>query len=189
MFESFEIVKIGHEVPNFELEAVMPNGEGLDRFGVVSLAEIKDKGKWTVLYFYPTDFTFVCPTEIKTFDSLNDKFEALNATLIAVSTDSVFAHLAWQTEQLGKLNHIHASDRTQMVSDMFGVLDETQGLAWRGTFIIDPQGVLKHMSINHGEGGRNVEEVLRTLEVFINEAQGKLVPCGWSPGMNFLEKK
>ncbi len=183
----FEEARIGHQAPEFEMEAVLGEGEGLNRFGKVSLKELKEAGKWTVLYFYPLDFTFVCPTEIKTFNSLYPKFKELNAELIAVSTDSVFSHLAWQARaDLGKLDHPHASDLNHAVSEAYGVLDFEKGLSWRGTFIIAPDGTLKHMSINHGEGGRNVEEILRTLEVFQAEVDGKLVPCGWNPGEDFL---
>lgn len=183
----YEEARIGHQAPEFEMDAVLGEGTGLDRFGKVSLKEIKEAGKWTVLYFYPLDFTFVCPTEIKTFNSLYPRFKELNAELIAVSTDSVFSHLAWQGRpDLGKLDHPHASDLNHEVSEAYGVLDYEKGLAWRGTFIIAPDGTLKHMSINHGEGGRNVEEILRTLEVFQAEVEGKLVPCGWNPGQDFL---
>lgn len=185
--EFFVEAKVGHQAPEFELSAVMADGVGLDRFGTISLEEIKKAGKWTVLYFYPLDFTFVCPTEIQRFNKLYPKFKELNAEVVAVSTDSVFSHLAWQDRaDLGKLDHPHASDNNMEVSRSYGVLDEDKGIAWRGTFIITPNGLLKHSSINHGEGGRNVEEVLRTLEVFQAEERGEKVPCGWNAGDDFL---
>ncbi|WP_028974752.1 peroxiredoxin [Spirochaeta cellobiosiphila] len=181
--------KVGKPAPNFEMEAVLAEGEGLDRFGKVSLEEIKAAGKWTVLYFYPLDFTFVCPTEIKRFNELYPKFKELGAELVACSCDSVFSHLAWQDRKdLGRLEHPHASDKTGEISAAYGIYDDEKGVAWRGTFIIDPEGTLKAAHVNHGEGGRNVDEVLRTLEVFKNEAEGKLVPCGWTPGKEFLTK-
>jgi alkyl hydroperoxide reductase subunit AhpC len=180
--------KVGKPAPKFEMEAVLPSGEFLDRFGKVNLDELLEQGKWVVLYFYPLDFTFVCPTEIKRFNELNKKFEEKNAVLIATSTDSVFSHLAWQERKdLGRLDHIHASDNNHVVSEAYGVLDEEKGIAWRGTFIIAPDGTLKAAHVNHGEGGRNVDEVLRTLEVFQNEVEGKMVPCGWKPGDDFVE--
>lgn len=182
-------VKVGKPAPLFEMEAVLPNGEGLARFGTVDMAKLLDEGKWIVLYFYPLDFTFVCPTEIRRFNELYPKFKELGAEVIAVSTDSVFSHLAWQDADLGRLDHPHASDNAHYVSEAYGVLDEEKGVAWRGTFIIAPNGILKHMSVNHGEGGRNVDEILRTLEVFKNEIEGKLVPCGWKPGTDFLSKE
>ncbi len=182
--------KVGKPAPEFELQAVLGEGTGLDRFGSISLNEIKEAGKWTVLYFYPLDFTFVCPTEIKRFNELYPKFKELGAELVAVSTDSVFSHLAWQNRaDLGKLDHPHGADTNHEVSAAYGVLDEEKGIAWRGTFIISPSGILKAAHVNHGEGGRNVDEVLRTLEVFKNEVEGKLVPCGWHPGEEFLDKE
>jgi len=179
--------KVGMPAPKFEMDAVMPNGEYLDRIGKVNLDEILEQGKWVVLYFYPLDFTFVCPTEIKRFNSLTKKFEEKNTVLIACSTDSVYSHLAWQERKdLERLKHIHASDNNHVVSEAYGVLDEEKGIAWRGTFFIAPNGILKAAYVNHGEGGRNVDEVLRTLEVFQNEVEGKMVPCGWNPGEEFL---
>ncbi len=179
--------KVGKPAPLFEMDAVLPNGEGLDRFGKVKLEDLLSEGKWVVLYFYPLDFTFVCPTEIKTFNKLNAEFEKNNSVLIAVSTDSVFSHLAWQEDPtLERLNHIHASDNTHEVSEAYGVLDDEKGIAWRATFIISPDGILKGSYVNHGETGRNVDEVLRLLQVFQAEAEGKMVPCGWNPGDEFL---
>ncbi len=178
---------VGQQAPTFEMDAVLGEGEGLNRFGKVSLEDLKKAGKWTVLYFYPLDFTFVCPTEIKEFNKLYTKLKELNAEVIACSTDSVFSHLAWQNRaDLGRLDHPHAADTNHEVSEMYNVLDFEKGIAWRGTFIIAPDGTLKHMSVNHGEGGRNVNEILRTLEVFQAEIEGKLVPCGWNPGDDFL---
>ncbi len=178
--------KVGKQAPRFEMEAVLPEGRDLDRFGKVNLDALLNDGKWVVLYFYPLDFTFVCPTEIQRFNELNKKFEDKGAKLIAVSTDSLFSHLAWQEGSLGKLNHYHASDSNHTVSEAYGVLDEDKGVSWRGTFIIAPNGILKAAHVNHGEGGRNVDEILRTLEVFQNEIAGKLVPCGWQPGKQFV---
>ncbi len=180
--------KVGELAPIFEMDAVLPTGEGLGRFGTIDMEKILDEGKWIVLYFYPLDFTFVCPTEIRRFNELYPNFKALGAEVIAVSTDSIYSHLAWQEQALGVLQHPHASDKAQYVSEAYGVLSEEKGISWRGTFIIAPNGILKHMSINHGEGGRNVDEVLRLLEVFRNEIEGKMVPCGWQPGNKFLKK-
>ncbi|MCF7926283.1 MAG: peroxiredoxin [Candidatus Izimaplasma sp.] len=182
--------KVGKPAPKFEMEAVLPDGTGMDRFGSVNLDQLLEQKKWVVLYFYPLDFTFVCPTEIQKFDQLNKQFEEKNATLVAASTDSVFSHLAWQSVgDLGKLHHIHASDNNHDVAEAYGILDEEKGVAWRGTFIISPEGILKAAYVNHGEGGRNVDEVLRTLEVFQNEVEGKMVPCGWTPGSDFIENE
>ncbi len=179
---------VGKPAPKFEMEVVKPEGEFLERFGTVALDDLLEEGKWVVLYFYPLDFTFVCPTEIKEFCALNEEFEKRGAKLIATSTDSKFSHLAWQDRaDLGRLNHLHASDNTHEVSEAYGVLDEEKGIAWRGTFIIAPDCTLKAAHVNHGEGGRNVKEILRTLDVFQAEVQGKLVGCGWNPGDDFLK--
>jgi len=179
--------KVGKPAPKFEMEAVMPEGEFIERFGTVNLDELLDAGKWVVLYFYPLDFTFVCPTEIKRFNALTSKFQEMNAELIACSTDSVFSHLAWQERSdLERLKHIHASDNNHEVSEAYGILDDEKGIAWRGTFIIAPDGTLKAAHVNHGEGGRNVDEVLRTLQVFQKEVEGEMVPCGWNPGDDLL---
>lgn len=179
--------KVGKPAPKFEMDAVLPTGDFLDRFGKVNLDDLLKKGKWVVLYFYPLDFTFVCPTEIKRFNALTEKFTELNAELIACSTDSVFSHLAWQERSdLERLKHIHASDNNHVVSEAYGVLDDEKGIAWRGTFIIAPDGTLKAAHVNHGEGGRNVDEVLRTLQVFQEEVEGHMVPCGWNPGDDLL---
>ena len=179
--------KVGKQAPRFEMNAVMPEGEALERFNKVNLDALLNDGKWVVLYFYPLDFTYVCPTEIQRFNELNKAFAEKGAVLVAASTDSTFSHLAWQDTSLGRLDHIHASDANHSVSEAYGVLDEDKGVAWRGTFIIAPNGILKAAHVNHGEGGRNVDEVLRTLEVFQNEVAGKLVPCGWEPGKKFIE--
>ncbi|KFZ26673.1 MAG: Alkyl hydroperoxide reductase subunit C [Candidatus Izimaplasma bacterium HR2] len=179
--------KVGKPAPKFEMDAVLPTGDFLDRFGKVNLDDLLNEGKWVVLYFYPLDFTFVCPTEIKRFNALTEKFAEMNAELIACSTDSVFSHLAWQERSdLERLKHIHASDNNHVVSEAYGVLDDEKGVAWRGTFFIAPDGTLKAAHVNHGEGGRNVDEVLRTLQVFQKEVEGEMVPCGWNPGDDLL---
>ena len=184
----FMVARVGERAPDFKMEAVMPEGDFLERFGEVSLAKNMKAKKWTVLYFYPADFTFVCPTEIRRFNELYAKFKAEGAELIACSTDSTFCHLNWQEGSLGRLDHPHAADRNQEVSAAYGVLDAEKGLAWRGTFIISPDGILKSASINHGEIGRNVDEVLRTLQAAKAEAEGKLMGCNWQPGEESLTK-
>ena len=172
-------VLVGKKAPLFKSNAVVNGGEFVSDF---SLEQFIGK-KNVVFFFYPLDFTFVCPTEIKRFNALTEKFAEKNTVLIACSTDSVFSHLAWQERKdLERLKHIHASDNSHVVSEAYGVLDEEKGIAWRGTFIISPDGTLKAAHVNHGEGGRNVDEVLRTLQVFQKEVAGEMVPCGWQPG-------
>ncbi len=179
--------RVGKQAPRFEMPVVLPHAESSQRISTIRLDQLLNEGFWVVLYFYPMDFTFVCPTEIKRFNELNDAFETKKAKLIAISTDSVYSHLNWQASSLGNLNHYHASDQTHKVSEAYGVLEESLGVAWRGTFIIAPSGILKSISIQHGEAGRNVDDVLRTLEVFQNEVIGKMVPCNWQPGQPFID--
>lgn len=180
--------KVGKQAPRFEMEALKRNGDGLNRITTVNLDSLLDEDKWVVLYFYPLDFTFVCPTEIQRFNELAESFEEKGATLIGVSTDSVYSHLAWQeTGALGRLNHWHASDNNHAVSEAYGVLDDDKGIAWRASFIIAPSGILKHISVHHGEAGRNVDEILRSLEVFQKEGDGHIVPCNWKPGEGFID--
>lgn len=171
---------VGHEAPKFEMDALMPDGT----FGKVSLEENMKAGKWTILYFYPLDFTFVCPTEIQAMSEATAKFEELNTSVISASTDSVYSHLAWtETPALGKINHPMGADTTHEVAMDYGVLNDEEGTAYRGLFIIDPEGILQQVTINNNEVGRNVDEVFRLLEAF---QSGGLAPCGWKPGDNLL---
>lgn len=176
-----QLARVGKPAPKFEMLALLPNGS----FGNVSLQENLDNGKWTVLYFYPKDFTFVCPTEIKAMSDANEQFEELNTSVIAVSTDTEYSHLAWtNTPALGKIKHPMASDANHQVSEAYGVLIEEEGIALRGLFIIDPDGKLVHSTINDNNVGRNVDEVVRLLEAF---QSGGLAPCGWTPGEKLLD--
>lgn len=177
---------VGCKAPDFDMEAVLPQGEGPARFGRITSKEIQDSGKWTVLYFYPRDFTFICPTEIRRFHELYPQFKEQNAEVVAVSTDSTYVHLKWQETDLGRLDHPHAADPSGQVSRHYGVLVPEEGLSLRGTFIIAPDGTLYSYSINHAGVGRNVEEVLRLLEASQAAAAGKLMPCEWKPGQKAL---
>ncbi len=182
--EECAYAKIGKEVENFELEAVL-----IDKtFGKVSLKENKANGKWTVIFFWPADFTFVCPTEIKKFNELAPQFKENNAEVIGISTDKKYAHLAWINEQKWIMNIPLASDPAGKLAKYFQIYDCKEGIAQRGTFIISPTGKLWHMGINFGEAGRSPEETLRTLQACINAEAGKIVPCAWKPGDNFIQK-
>lgn len=172
----FEEARVGQLAPLFEMDAVMPDGQ----FGRVSLQENLDAGKWTILYFYPKDFTFVCPTEIKEMSEQQPLFDKLNTSVVAVSTDTTFVHQAWQNHpSLGKIAHPMAEDANHRVSEAYGVLIEDEGVALRGTFIINPEGVLMHATINHNDLGRSVDETVRVLQA---AQAGGLAPCGWTPG-------
>lgn len=137
-------------------------------------------GQWVVLFWYPRDFTFVCPTELQRFAELHDEFKALGATVLGASTDSFYAHNAWfqDDKRLIYVDYPVIADSTHELASRFGVLSE-DGSAFRATFIIDPDGILRHMSVNDMDVGRNVDEVLRLLEALQTES---LCPVNWTPG-------
>lgn len=156
---------VGKQAPRFEMDAVMPNKE----FAKVSLEENMKNDKWTVLYFYPMDFTFVCPTEITALSDRFEEFDDLDAEVVGVSTDTVHTHLAWiKTDRdnngLGDLNYPIAADTNHQVSRDYGVLIENEGIALRGLFIISPEGELMYSVVNHNNIGRDVDETLRVLQ-------------------------
>ncbi|MBS1272279.1 MAG: Alkyl hydroperoxide reductase C [Candidatus Marinimicrobia bacterium] len=166
-------LQIGQKAPTFEVEAVTQNGE----FETVSLSDYQ--GKWTVLFFYPLDFTFVCPTEIQGFNKHYEQFQELNAEILGASTDSLYSHKVWTEDGLGKLKFPLISDYTKELSRDYGVLVPEKGFALRGTFIIDPEGVLRSVVVNDESVGRSVDETLRTLQAL---QTGKNTPCEWAPG-------
>ncbi|PWK05107.1 peroxiredoxin [Tumebacillus permanentifrigoris] len=146
------------------------------------------KGKYLVLFFYPLDFTFVCPTEIIALSDAAEEFANLDAEILGVSTDSVHSHKAWintprDAGGLGGINYPLAADNTLTVSRDYGVLLEDEGIALRGLFIIDPEGVVQHATINSLNVGRNVDEVLRVLEAV---QTGGLCPANWKKGEKTL---
>jgi peroxiredoxin (alkyl hydroperoxide reductase subunit C) len=142
-----------------------------------------------VLFFYPLDFTFVCPTEITAFSDRHPEFARLNSEILAVSVDSPFSHLAWvQTERksggLGDIAYPLVSDLTKTIARAFHVLDEDAGTALRGLFLIDPDGVILHSTINDLAVGRSVDETLRVLQAFqhVQAHPDQVCPAGWTPG-------
>ena len=165
-------MQIGKPAPNFKGTAVMPDKE----FNEISLSDYK--GKWVVLFFYPLDFTFVCPTEIRGFNEAYSKFKACNTEVIGCSVDSHFSHLSWIERDFKKLDFPLLSDITKEISRSYQVLLD-DGFALRGTFIIDPTGVLKSLVMNDTAIGRSIDETLRTLQAL---QTGKLTGCGWHPG-------
>jgi len=173
------IVKVGKEAPEIKGQALMGDGSFKD----VKLSSYK--GKWVVVFFYPLDFTFVCPTEIQGFNKQYDQFKKLGAEVLTASTDSVFSHKAWTEQGLGKVKFPMIGDTNHEWARSFGVLDEEKGIALRGTFIIDPQGVVKSAVVNDLAVGRSVDETIRTLQAF---QTGELTQCGWKPGEVTLGK-
>ncbi len=177
------LVMVGKPAPDFKLEGVVSLEPGKE-FKTIALKDFKDK--WLVLFFYPADFTFVCPTEIKGFSDTLASFKELNAEVVAVSTDSKWSHLAWiKRGDLGNLKYPLLADFTKEVARAYRVLDPEQGVALRGLFIIDPKGILQYQVIHNMDVGRSVEETLRVLEALQN---GGLCPLGWKPGQKTLGK-
>lgn len=170
-------LQVGQQVTDFSAQALMGDGN----FKEVKLSDYK--GKWVVVFFYPLDFTFVCPTEIKSFNHHYADFKKHNAEVLAVSTDSVYSHKAWVEGGLGKIQFPILGDTNHKVSRTFNVLLEDKGIALRGTFIVDPNGILKSAVVNDLPVGRSVEETLRTLQAL---QTGKLTGCGWKPGEKTL---
>jgi alkyl hydroperoxide reductase subunit AhpC len=172
------MAQVGRPAPHFAVEAVEKGGE----FVTVDLNDFK--GKWLVLFFYPLDFTFVCPTEITGFSHRNEEFKKLGARVLGGSTDSVHSHKAWLKE-LGDLNYPLFSDMSRTMSRDYGVLIADKGIALRGTFIIDPDGILRY-ALYHDLGvGRSVDETLRVLEAL---QTGELCPMDWKQGGKTLGK-
>ena len=172
---------IGQAAPDFKATAVLNN-----QFTDIKLSDYK--GKYVVLYFYPLDFTFVCPTEITGFNDRYADFKALDAEILGVSVDSQFSHLKWlQTPRneggLGKLDYPLVSDLTKEISYKYGVLMD-DAISARGLFIIDAEGVIQHVTINNLPVGRNVDETLRLIAAFkhVQANPNEVCPMNWTPG-------
>jgi peroxiredoxin (alkyl hydroperoxide reductase subunit C) len=159
-------------------------------FGTISLAEVKRAGKWTILVFYPADFTFVCPTELADLAEKHAALEKLGAVVISVSTDTKFAHLAWRNSErlLKEVNFLMAADPTGKVSRIFGVYDEGSGLALRGTFILNPDGKMVSSEVNFYNVGRDAGELLRKMQanVHLLANPSEACPARWTPGARTL---
>ena len=183
-----EQVQVGQGVPNFELEIFDPNKGD---FGKISLEELKKSRKWTVLFFYPADYTFVCPTELKDLADKYDTLKKSGAEVISVSTDTKFVHLAWQREEklLKSVSYLMGADPTGKVSRLFGVYDEATGLALRGTFVISPEGKLTNSEVNFYNVGRNTEELVRKVKAntYLATHPDEACPANWSEGKKTLK--
>lgn len=170
-------LQVGMPAPAFRTEAYV---EG--QFKEVGLQDYK--GKWVCLFFYPLDFTFVCPTEIKGFAKAEPQFKELGCQVIACSTDSKFSHKAWYERDLKEVKYPVLSDTNLSISRAYNVLMEDKGIALRGTFLIDPNGTLQYMSVNALGVGRSVDEVVRTLQAL---RTGELCGVDWKPGQNTIK--
>jgi peroxiredoxin 2/4 len=178
-----QAAKVGEPAPGFELDGLVGTEKGKE-FRKVTLKEFR--GRWVVLFFYPMDFTFVCPTEIKGFNAALGNFKNLNAVVLGASTDSKFSHLAWvQRGELGSLQFPLLSDLKKETAVSYGCLDEKEGVALRALYIIDPEGVLQYQVVHNLDVGRSVDETLRVLEAL---QTGSLCPLGWHPGDKTIPK-
>lgn len=160
---------IGDKLEAFRVAGVKPGFNLPEENGVSAFEDITESsfpGKWKVIYFYPKDFTIVCPTEIVGFSTLAEAFEERDAILMGGSTDNEYVKLAWRREnpELGKLNHYQFGDTTGALIDQLGIREKSEGVALRATFIVNPNNIIQHVSVNHANVGRNPEEVLRILD-------------------------
>ncbi len=170
---------VGQKAPEFTAEAY-ENG----KFKKISLKDYK--GKWVVLFFYPLDFTFVCPTEIKGFARMEGEFKKANAHIVAASTDSKDSHRAWIERDMPEVKFPILADTNHRISRSYGVLREEEGTAFRGTFLIDPEGFIRYEVVSDNDVGRSAKETLRVLQAF---QSGGLCEMDWTPGMGNLKKK
>ena len=159
--------QVGQQLPDFEMETYLPTSQ---EFGKFSLAEQKKNGRWTVLVFYPADFTFVCATEFAALAEQHEALQKAGCDVLTVSTDTKFTHLAWQRHEgeLAGVKYPMAADPTGKVSKLFGVYLADAGLALRGTFLISPEGKLASSEINQLNIGRNMEELTRKVTAFVH---------------------
>lgn len=178
------MLKIGQQVPDFEFD-VYHNNE----FKTMKLSDCK--GKWTVLLFYPADFTFVCPTELEEAAHYYEDFKKEGAELISVSTDTKYAHFAWHesSKAIGKIKYPMAADPTGKMCKEFGTYIEEDGLSLRGTFIIDPDGILKTIDIHDNSIGRSSKEILRRVKAaaYVRKHPEQVCPASWEPGDDTLK--
>ncbi|MBS3167577.1 redoxin domain-containing protein [Candidatus Woesearchaeota archaeon] len=177
-------VKIGRRVEDFEVEAFHNNE--------IKKLKLSDyKGKWIILVFYPADFTFICPTELTDLADLYNEFKKENAEILSVSTDTVFVHKAWfdNSPSIAKIKYPMLADPTGKVCKQFNTYIEEEGLSLRGSFVIDPDGILKAFELHDNSIGRSAKELLRKLRAakFVREHGGEVCPANWEPGKETLK--
>ena len=174
---------IGQEVADFELEMFHKKA-----FKKMSVSQLR--GKWAVFFFYPADFTFVCPTELEELADNYAKFQAMDVEIYGISTDKIFTHKAWHdhSQAIAKVHYPLVADPTGMLSRAFGVYIEESGESRRGTFIIDPDGVLQAYEVHANNIGRSAHELIRKIEAaqFVREHGGEVCPANWKPGAKTL---
>ena len=183
---------VGTEMPNFTTSMYVD--------GQVKTTSLADyRGKWYVLFFYPANFTFVCPTELEELANMYEKFQALGCEILSVSTDSVYAHKAWKdtSPAISKVKYPMLSDANHKLSTYCNVLIRDEGMSLRGTFIIDPDGIIKSIEVNDNSIGRSAKELLRKVKAaqFVRTHGDQVCPAGWeegddtlTPGMDLVGK-
>lgn len=178
------MAKINEKAPEFAAEAFHQN-----RVKKISLSEYK--GKWVVLFFYPADFTFICPTELGELADNYNKLKKINAEVLSISTDTVFVHKAWHdnSETIKKIKFPMIADPTGNICKAYGTYIDGEGLSLRGTFIVDPDGVLKAYEMHANNIGRSTEELIRKIQAaqYVREHKEEACPVSWKPGTKTLK--
>ncbi len=176
-------IAIGEPAPEFSTKAFHNDK-------IIDLKLSNYKGKWIVLAFYPADFTFICPTELVSLAEHYDQFKKLNTEILSVSTDTAFSHKAWwdNSPSIRKITYPMMADPTGNICRAYGTYIETEGLSLRGTFIIDPDGILKSMDVHDNSIGRNTAEIIRKLQAaqYVRQNGGEVCPANWQPGTKTL---
>ena len=177
------MLTVGDRIPVFDVPAVL-SADPDSAFARIT--DQSDRGKWKVIFFWPKDFTFVCPTEIAAFGKLNGEFADRDAVIYGVSIDSDYVHLAWRRTHpdLKTIPFPMLADIKRELVSAFGIVDKSEGVALRATFVVDPDGVIRFVSVNDLNVGRNTNEVLRVLDALQSD---ELCPCNWQKGEQFLQ--
>ena len=179
---------IGDKLEAFSVQGVKPGFNHHEENGVSAFETITEKsfpGKWKVIYFWPKDFTFVCPTEIVGYGDLKQDFADRDAVLIGASTDTAHVHFAWRRsdEELAKADFPWIADNKKELAEALGILAKDEGVAFRATFIVDPDNIIQHVTVNGLNVGRNPQEALRILDALQTD---ELCPCNWQEGEEVL---
>ena len=179
------MLSVGQKLPDFKLKATV--SLDIDK-AFADITQATHKGKWLVLFAWPKDFTFVCPTEIAEFGKLNKEFKDRDAQVLGLSTDNEFVHFAWRQnhKDLKDLPFPMLADIKRELSAALGILDPGEGVAQRATFIVDPQGIIRFVMVTDLSVGRNVKEVLRVLDALQTD---ELCPCNWQKGQDTINVK
>jgi peroxiredoxin (alkyl hydroperoxide reductase subunit C) len=179
------VLSIGSTFPEFAKKAVVSIEKGKEFYDITS-EEIRSSGKWLVMFWWPKDFTFVCPTEIAEFNNHAQDFADRDAILIGASTDTEFVHAAWRRnhEDLRDLKFPMLADTSRSLAEELGILEQNEKVAYRATFIVDPQGIIRWVSLYDLNVGRNVKEVIRVLDALQTD---ELCPCNWQKGEATIE--